>query len=828
MRNHRTFVSSLVFVVGLGLSAATAWHAYDRERHAILEEFEMHVEDRLRSLEREIDLNLEVLFSLEALHRVSQAMDRGRFRVVARQALERHSGIQALEWAPRVTAVERAGYEESARHDGHRDFHITDVDGRGRRTAAGERSEYFPVYFVEPLEGNEEALGLDLASDPIRRAALERSRDTGVIHATAGITLVQEREGQQGFLVCLPVYRGQPGSAADRRATLEGFMVGVYRIADIFDAALGVAEGTWGDIDISLTDDADGNRTLYRRDGTTGAPATPGVEHRSRLAVAGRDWTVVASPAAGYFAVRRSWMPQIGFAVGLLLTGILAAYVHVSASRARAVERLVEARTRDLRDANERLEQQRGVLQSILDNLGDGVAVADEAGRLSLFNPAAEQILGVSRVDSGPESWSEVYGLLDPETQTPIPFHQLPLARAVAGEASRDVELLVRNPERPGGVFIRVTATPLKDRMGRPGGGVAVFRDIGERKWAEAVLRDSEARFRAIVEATSSALIILSPDHRVREFNPQAERVFGIGRAAALGQDFLQLCLPAEYQEAAAADIRRVLNGERTPGFEIPVPGRDAAETTLLWSFSRLAESRDRETVVIATGHDITERRQAEDARRVRELAAHLQSAREAERSHVAREIHDELGQALTGLKLEVSYLSRRAGEQDPQMRERLTRLGRMIDDSIVSVRRIAADLRPQILDELGLYEAIRWQAEEFEQRTRIHCTVDLPDARLDWNADRATAMFRILQEALTNVARHADATQASVRVTTANERVILEVSDNGRGIGDDQTRSSVSFGLIGMRERARMFGGKLEIRSGPPAGTTVTASMPY
>jgi PAS domain S-box-containing protein len=445
-----------------------------------------------------------------------------------------------------------------------------------------------------------------------------------------------------------------------------------------------------------------------------------------------------------------------------------------------------------------------------------------------MFNPAAERILGLGRIDAGPEEWSRLYGLFRADMRTPVPTEELPLARAIGGVPSRDVELFVRNPERPGGVFIRVTATPLKNRDGDSRGGVAVFRDIGERKWAEAVLRDSEARFRAIVEATSSALIILSPGHRIREFNPQAERIFAMGRAQALGQDFGELCLPEEYREAVAADIRRVLAGERTPGFEIPVSSRDGIERTLLWSFSRLAESEDREAVVIATGHDITERRQAEQSRRVRELAAHLQSARETERTHVAREIHDELGQALTGLKLEVSFLSRRMGSDNPRMRERLDGVGRMIDGTIMSVQRIAADLRPQILDQLGLYEAVRWQVKEFEKRTEIPCTLELPDTQPDWSPDRATAMFRILQEALTNVARHAGATRAEVRVTLHDGRIVLQVDDDGRGIPEDQASRSESFGLLGMQERARMFGGALKIRSAEPRGTTITVSMPY
>jgi PAS domain S-box-containing protein len=829
MSRHGTLTTVFLIVVGVGLSVAGTVFLHQHVTGKALIEFESDVEEGARSLKRELDRNLEVLFSVKALYEATGAVDRDRFGTFAAQALRRHPGIRALEWVPRVPAAERPGFEDAARREGFRDFSIREQSEHGRMIPAGTRDEYFPVDFIEPMEGNEAALGFDLASDATRRRALETSRATGEMRATAGITLVQEPVEKHGMVVFLPVYDGEPRTEGDRISATRGFVAGVFVVGDIFHAAPGIARAEAANVELILRDDSPGESGhVLHRGGAVAPPPYAGIERSAGLDVAGRRWTVVAKPGDQYRTARRSWEPYSVLFLGLLLTGSLVGYVRVSSTRTRAVEKVVDARTQDLREVNERLEQQRNLLQSILDNLGDGVSVTDEDGKLTLFNPAAEQILGLGRLDVGPEEWSETYGLFYPDTLKPAAVEDLPLARAVAGEESGDVELFVRNPERPGGVFIRVNATPLRDGQGKLRGGVAVFRDISERKWAEAVLRDSEARFRAIVEATASALIILSPEHRIREFNPQAEQIFGLGRAQALGQDFLELCLPDEYRAAVAGDVRRALAGERTPGFEVPVPSRGGPERTLLWSFSRLAEGEDSETVVIATGHDITERREAEQARRVRELAAHLQSAREAERTHVAREIHDELGQALTGLKLEVSYLARRAGDGSGAMRERLDGVGSLIDGTIASVRRIAAELRPQILDELGLLEAIRWQVQEFERRTEISCALELPEAELDWSTDRATAMFRILQEALTNVARHAGATRASVQVTRLEDRVVLEVSDDGRGITKEQASDSPTFGLLGMRERARMFGGTLKVESGERRGTTVTVSMPY
>jgi signal transduction histidine kinase len=208
-------------------------------------------------------------------------------------------------------------------------------------------------------------------------------------------------------------------------------------------------------------------------------------------------------------------------------------------------------------------------------------------------------------------------------------------------------------------------------------------------------------------------------------------------------------------------------------------------------------------------------------------LAAHLQSAREAERSHLAREIHDELGQSLTGLKLEVSYIGRRAADDEPT-RERLRGVVQMIDACIASVRRIAADLRPQMLDELGMIEAIRWQVNEFERRTGVPCALEFPDRRIGWQKEKDTAMFRILQEALTNIARHAEATHAWVKVELEEDCVLLQIGDDGRGFSRDSIVDGSSFGLIGMEERARICGGSIEFAPAGESGTIVSVRFPW
>jgi signal transduction histidine kinase len=225
----------------------------------------------------------------------------------------------------------------------------------------------------------------------------------------------------------------------------------------------------------------------------------------------------------------------------------------------------------------------------------------------------------------------------------------------------------------------------------------------------------------------------------------------------------------------------------------------------------------------------MTEARLRSSEENLRALAAHLQSVREEERIHIAREIHDELGQALTGLKFDINGLAKAcASGESGALPERAQAMGTSIDRIINSVRRIASGLRPEVLDEIGLGAAIEWQAREFSRRTGIRCTVDLQPGFNDPDKQRSTALFRIFQELLTNVARHANATRVSVSlVETDDESLSLTVEDNGRGIKEAEFESSKSLGFLGLRERVLAFGGSIEVKGEEGKGTRVSVSVP-
>lgn len=213
-------------------------------------------------------------------------------------------------------------------------------------------------------------------------------------------------------------------------------------------------------------------------------------------------------------------------------------------------------------------------------------------------------------------------------------------------------------------------------------------------------------------------------------------------------------------------------------------------------------------------------------------LSLHQQTLREAEQKRISMEIHDELGQALTGMKMDVHWLKRQLTGQKGEkaqgsISKKLTELSNMIDTTIVSVRRISTELRPTILDDFGLIAAIEWQAREFERKTNIPCLLKSNVEDLELNSESSTAVFRIFQETLTNITRHANASCVKVNLNSSNKRILMRVEDNGKGIDLNKIENGTSLGVLGMRERTRSIGGKLNIFEGIKGGTTVELTFP-
>jgi PAS domain S-box-containing protein len=352
-------------------------------------------------------------------------------------------------------------------------------------------------------------------------------------------------------------------------------------------------------------------------------------------------------------------------------------------------------------------------------------------------------------------------------------------------------------------------------------------------------LPEDHARFAGIIDSAMDAIITIDEGQRVVLFNAAAERVFGCAAAEALGQP-LERFIPARFRAAHAAHIRAFaetgvtsramgklgeLSGLRANGQEFPI---EAAISQVTVGGVKLF------TVIL---RDITERKAAEEElsrsqEGLRALAARLQRAREEEAIRIARELHDQLGRCLTTIKMDLRLIERElSGEVTSQsaqaLREKAQTIGQAIDETVRTVRRISTELRPGLLDDLGLAAAIEWQAKDFQKRSGISCALTLPEEDPRVSRDEATALFRIFQEILTNVARHAHATKLWVYLGEADGALALEVEDNGVGISPAALADRRALGLLGMRERAAAFGGTVEIAGAPGQGTTVVVRMP-
>lgn len=357
------------------------------------------------------------------------------------------------------------------------------------------------------------------------------------------------------------------------------------------------------------------------------------------------------------------------------------------------------------RKAKEHLRDHADVLKSVLDSMAEGVVVADREGRFLLFNPAAERIAGVDAMPSNasPETWASWYGIRLSDGVTPCPPDNVPLARALRGEAVDGADIFIEHDKIPEGRWLRVSARPLKDVHGVSSGGIVVFRDETDRRRA---------------------------DERIREYADQ-----------------------------------------------------------------------------------------------LRFLSRRLLQVQEEERRHLARELHDEIGQLLTGVKLSLETVTRVPAER---VAEALSESKNQVQNLIAQVRKLSLDLRPSLLDDFGLRPTLEWLFERYAAQTGIHVDSTLEDLECRFPPEVETAAFRIVQEGLTNVARHASAKAVSVRLWHDEARLFAQVADEGQGFDLAAARlRSGSSGLSGMQERAALLGGRLVVRSEPGCGTVLTAEIP-
>ncbi|HCX02831.1 MAG TPA: hypothetical protein DHO02_10800 [Syntrophaceae bacterium] len=341
---------------------------------------------------------------------------------------------------------------------------------------------------------------------------------------------------------------------------------------------------------------------------------------------------------------------------------------------------------------------------------------------------------------------------------------------------------------------------------------------------------EMEALESSILEAIPHAVIGLQ-DRRIIFVNNGVKTVFGwtsdelIGRTTRLfyrsGKDYIRI----------ACELYSILEKQPIASMEFPCLRKDGTKIECMINAARIGKQLKEKRVVI-TYENITDRKRAAQElefsrHQLRQLSAHLQSIREKERTRIARELHDELGQLLTALNTEIVLLKNKIPAGQNILSDRAQSMSFLVELTMQTVKRIYMGLRPGMLDHLGLTAAIAWQAEEFSRRTGIVCDVSFNPEDMTIDPDLTSTIFRIFQETLTNVQRHAKATKVTVNLKATDDQLEFVVKDNGKGIAEEQLKKPDSFGLMGIKERVYHWGGSEAIVGKIGKGTTITISIP-
>jgi PAS domain S-box-containing protein len=545
----------------------------------------------------------------------------------------------------------------------------------------------------------------------------------------------------------------------------------------------------------------------------------------------------------------------------LLLFVTLGAWLlrlHVKPLATRLILSESDARERELK------------IQTVVDNVGEGIVTVDAQGVIESFNDAASHIFGYSPAEAIGQNLTLV---IPPNMRS---WHVEGMRRYLQGEDQHIVGK--KNVELPGlhktGRVFHMELTLSDMRIVDQRLFVGIVRDISERKQAEGALRAAHAKLETRVQQRTAELLKaneflkleITERQRIEETLRYIQDVLTKAQAIAhLGSwemdvttgkmkwsdEFYRMCgippqsVPANLdlglelihyddREAARQALAGVLTGGRECKYEWRIMRPDGSVRHVLAQGEVIYNEERKPLTVVGTFLDITEHKLAETALResrekLRKVAAHQDRIKEEERKRIAREIHDELGGLLTGIKSYLSFVVESAERSGTSADRHVVEATRLADSAIETARKVITDLRPSVLDQLGLWAALEWYAGQIEERTELKCSiaVDAKAAGITFNSERSIALFRIVQEALTNVVRHAKASRVTIHAMCEGDFIVIELKDDGIGIEPQSLLNRESWGIEGMYERARFFGGELNINGVVGQGTGVVLRMP-
>lgn len=459
---------------------------------------------------------------------------------------------------------------------------------------------------------------------------------------------------------------------------------------------------------------------------------------------------------------------------------------------------------------------------SVFEVLPDMVFVVDRDERVLFVNHVAARALGRRPEDVIGKKQGDFFAPQLAARHSAAIQRVFEDGETVVSEDQQDLHL------RP--VWIDTRLIPLRVPGGDVIAVVGIVRDVSDRRAALEALALREAYLRAMLDNFPYLVWFKNTSGKFHIVNQTFAAAAGKDSPAEIiGLDDFDVW-PHELAARYVADDNEVMRTHEKKLVEEEI--RMHGENRWVETFkSPVFDAQGKILGTTGLARDITLRRQLQDEQRrsreqLRALAAHVESVREQERVRIAREIHDELGQSLTCMGMDLGFLDKQIDPENKEAAARVAALVELVKDTIRCVRRISSELRPSILDDLGLGAAIEWLAHDLEVRTQIVCSVEVPED-LSLPFELATPLFRVCQEALTNVTRHAGASHVSIRLTCSDGEISLVVKDDGRGITDDEIKRHGSLGLLGMKERVAILGGTLDVEGHSGQGTTVAIRIP-